>query len=158
MTLPGFSGPAGTRILGLGHYRPGNVVTNHDLIARGVDTDDEWIKTRVGIAERRWAEPDETVVDMAEQAASKALAASGVEASSVDLVIVATCTMPTPVPAAAPQPRQPAGHRRAGRVRHQLRLLRLRVRAQRRVRRGAHRPGRSTPSSSRPSGSPAGWT
>jgi len=43
----------GTRILGLGHYRPANVITNHDLIARGVDTDDEWIKNRVKIAERR---------------------------------------------------------------------------------------------------------
>lgn len=95
-------GAPATRILGLGHYRPANVVTNHDLIARGVDTDDEWIKTRVGIAERRWADPDETVVDMAEQAASKALAASGVSTEDVDLVLVATCTMPTPVPAAAP--------------------------------------------------------
>ena len=93
----------GTRILGLGHYRPNNVITNNDLIARGVDTDDEWIKSRVGIAERRWADPDETVVDMAEIAGSKALAASGVPLSEVDLVIVASCTMPTPVPAAAPQ-------------------------------------------------------
>ncbi|MGH8960425.1 MAG: beta-ketoacyl-ACP synthase III [Jatrophihabitantaceae bacterium] len=97
------SGPVGARILGLGHYRPANVVTNHDLIARGVDTDDEWIKTRVGIAERRWADEDETVVDMAEAAASKALAASGVPTGEVDLVLVATCTMPTPIPAAAPQ-------------------------------------------------------
>lgn len=97
------TGPAATRILGLGHYRPANVVTNHDLIARGVDTDDEWIKSRVGIAERRWADPDETVVDMGEQAASKALAASGVSTDEVDLVLVATCTMPTPVPAAAPE-------------------------------------------------------
>ena len=96
-------GPAGSRILGLGHYRPANVITNHDLIARGVDTDDEWIKTRVGIAERRWADPDETVVDLAEQAGSKALAASGVSTDDVDLVLVATCTMPSPVPAAAPQ-------------------------------------------------------
>jgi 3-oxoacyl-[acyl-carrier-protein] synthase-3 len=102
MTLSLNTGPAGTRILGLGHYRPANVITNHDLIARGVDTDDEWIKSRVGIAERRWADPDETVVDMAEQAGSKALAASGVSAADVDLVIVATCTMPTPVPGAAP--------------------------------------------------------
>jgi 3-oxoacyl-[acyl-carrier-protein] synthase-3 len=78
------------------------VVTNHDLIDRGVDTDDEWIKTRVGIAERRWADPDETVLDMGEQAASKALAAAGVSPDQVDLVLVATCTMPTPVPAAAP--------------------------------------------------------
>ncbi|HET6877459.1 MAG TPA: beta-ketoacyl-ACP synthase III [Jatrophihabitans sp.] len=100
LTVP--TGVPAVRILGLGHYRPGNVVTNHDLIARGVDTDDEWIKTRVGIAERRWADPDETVVDMAEQAASKALASSGVATADVDLVLVATCTMPTPVPAAAP--------------------------------------------------------
>ena len=96
------SGPQATRILGLGHYRPGNIVTNFDLIARGVDTDDEWIKSRVGIAERRWADPDETVVDLGEQAASKALANSGVSVDEVDLVVVATCTMPTPVPAAAP--------------------------------------------------------
>jgi 3-oxoacyl-[acyl-carrier-protein] synthase-3 len=97
------SGPPATRILGVGHYRPANVVTNLDLIARGVDTDDEWIKSRVGIAERRFADPDETVVDMAEAAASKALAASGVATGDVDLVLVATCTMVTSVPAAAPQ-------------------------------------------------------
>ena len=101
-SLAAAQGAAATRILGLGHYRPGNVITNHDLIARGVDTDDEWIKSRVGIAERRWADPDESVVDMAEQAASKALAASGVSTEDVDLVLVATCTMPTQIPAAAP--------------------------------------------------------
>jgi 3-oxoacyl-[acyl-carrier-protein] synthase III len=93
----------GTRILGVGHYQPSNVVTNADLIARGVDTDDEWIRSRVGIAERRYADPDETVVDMAENAASKALAAAGVATDDIDLVITATCTMPTTVPAAAPQ-------------------------------------------------------
>ncbi|HEU5265492.1 MAG TPA: beta-ketoacyl-ACP synthase III [Jatrophihabitans sp.] len=101
--LPTAVGSQGSRILGLGHYRPANVVTNHDLVARGVDTDDEWIKSRVGIAERRWADPSETVVDMAEQAASKAMAASGVSSEDIDLVLVATCTMPTSVPAAAPQ-------------------------------------------------------
>ncbi len=101
-TLARPNGVAGTRILGLGHYRPGNVVTNADLIARGVETDDEWIKSRVGIAERRWADANETVVDMAEAAGSKAIAASGISTSDVDLVLVATCTMPTPVPAAAP--------------------------------------------------------
>jgi 3-oxoacyl-[acyl-carrier-protein] synthase-3 len=99
------SAPAGapaSRLLGLGHYRPANVVTNFDLIARGVDTDDEWVKSRVGIAERRWADPDESVVDMAEQAGSKALAASGISSADVDLVLVATCTLDSPVPAAAP--------------------------------------------------------
>jgi 3-oxoacyl-[acyl-carrier-protein] synthase-3 len=93
----------GSRIIGLGHYRPANVVTNADLVARGLDTDDEWIRTRVGIAERRWADPDETVVDLAEAAASKAIAASGLDADRIDLVVVATCTMASPVPAAAPQ-------------------------------------------------------
>ena len=93
----------GSRILGLGHYQPSNVVTNDDLVARGVETNDAWIRSRVGVAERRFAEPDETVVDMAEAAASKALAAGGVATSEVDLMIVATCTMPSPVPSAAPQ-------------------------------------------------------
>ena len=100
--VPAFSS-RNTRILGLGHYQPSNVVTNADLIARGVDTDDEWIKSRVGIAERRYADPGETIIDMAENASSKALAAAGIDAADVDLVITATCTMPTPVPAAAPQ-------------------------------------------------------
>jgi len=103
MALRSSVAPGGARILGLGHYRPNNVVTNADLIARGVDTDDEWIRTRVGIEERRWADDDEGVVDMAEAAASKALANAGVSTSDVDLVIVATCTMPTSVPTAAPQ-------------------------------------------------------
>jgi 3-oxoacyl-[acyl-carrier-protein] synthase-3 len=103
LTLAPAARPAGTRILGLGHYKPANVITNADLIARGVDTSDEWIQSRVGIIERHYADPDETVVDMAEAAASKALAAGGVSASDIDLVIVATCTMPTPVPNASPQ-------------------------------------------------------
>jgi 3-oxoacyl-[acyl-carrier-protein] synthase III len=103
LTVAPVARPAGTRILGLGHYRPANVISNADLIARGVDTSDEWIQSRVGIAERHFADPDETIVDMAESAASKALAAGGVSASDIDLVIVATCTMPTPVPTASPQ-------------------------------------------------------
>jgi len=103
MPLATTHGPAAARIMGLGHYRPANVVTNLDLIALGVATDDEWIKSRVGIAERRWADPEESVVDMAEAASSKALAAAGVAASEVDLVLVATSTMVTQIPAAAPQ-------------------------------------------------------
>ena len=93
----------GTRILGVGHFRPANVVTNDDLVARGVDTNDEWIRSRVGIAERHFAAEGETVVDLAEAAGAMALKASGVSRDDIDLVLVATCTMPTPVPAAAPQ-------------------------------------------------------
>ncbi len=95
--------PAAARLLGLGHYRPANVVTNDDLVARGVDTNDEWVRSRVGIESRRFADADEGVVDMAEAAGAKALASSGLDADDVDLVITATCTMPTTVPTASPQ-------------------------------------------------------
>jgi 3-oxoacyl-[acyl-carrier-protein] synthase III len=92
----------GARILSLGDYQPANVVTNDDLATR-MDTNDEWIRSRVGIASRRVAGPDETVPDMAVVAGGKALAASGLTPADIDLVIVATCTMPTPIPTAAPQ-------------------------------------------------------
>jgi 3-oxoacyl-[acyl-carrier-protein] synthase-3 len=103
MSFPTPSGAPGARLLGFGHYRPERVVTNDDLVAMGVDTNDEWIRSRVGVAERRYAAPGETIVDMAEAASKKALANSGVAPADVDLVVVATCTMPTPVPSAAPQ-------------------------------------------------------
>jgi 3-oxoacyl-[acyl-carrier-protein] synthase-3 len=92
------SRPLGTRVVAFGHHQPDTVVTNLDLIARGVDTNDEWIKSRVGISERRFAGADESLLDMAESAASKAVAASGIPASDFDLVIVATCTSAQQVP------------------------------------------------------------
>ncbi|SBT49061.1 beta-ketoacyl-ACP synthase III [Micromonospora narathiwatensis] len=81
---------AGSRIVAMGHYQPSRVVTNDDL-AQLVDTNDEWIRDRVGIATRRIA-GDETVADMAAAAAGKALANSGLTAADIDLVVVATCT------------------------------------------------------------------
>ena len=87
----------GTKILGFGGYQPDKVVTNDDL-AKMVDTNDEWIRSRVGIQSRRVAGDDETVADMAEAAGAKALAASGLEPSEVDLVIVATCSPESPLP------------------------------------------------------------
>jgi len=91
---------AGSRIAGIGHYQPPTVVTNDDLVARGVNTNDEWIRTRVGISERRFA-TDETMLDMAVQAASKALAHSGVDTAEIDLVVLATCTNAFQVPGGA---------------------------------------------------------
>ena len=85
------------RILAFGGYQPDNVVTNDDL-AKVVDTDDAWIRSRVGIAERRFAAPDETVGDMAVAAGGKALAASGLAPADIDLVIVATCSAEAPIP------------------------------------------------------------
>ena len=88
------------RILAFGGYQPANVVTNDDL-ARVVDTSDEWIRSRVGIVSRRIAGPDETLTDLAAAAGGKALAASGLAAADIDLVIVATCTPEAPIPNAA---------------------------------------------------------
>jgi 3-oxoacyl-[acyl-carrier-protein] synthase-3 len=90
-------GARGARILAFGGYQPANVVTNDDLAAT-VDTTDEWIRSRVGIASRRIAGPDETVADMAVAAGGKALAASGLSAADIDLVIVATCTPEVMIP------------------------------------------------------------
>jgi len=87
----------GAKILAFGGYQPDRVVTNEDL-AKVVETSDEWIKARVGIESRRIAADDETVTDMAEAAGAKALAASGLAPSAIDLVIVATCSPLVPMP------------------------------------------------------------
>jgi 3-oxoacyl-[acyl-carrier-protein] synthase III len=87
----------GVRILAFGGYQPDKVVTNDD-IAKTVDTNDEWIRSRVGIESRRIAADDESVTDMAEAAGAKALAASGLAVDDIDLVIVATCTPEVQIP------------------------------------------------------------
>jgi 3-oxoacyl-[acyl-carrier-protein] synthase-3 len=81
----------GARITALGHYQPSTVLTNDDL-AKMVDTDDDWIRSRVGIRSRRIADPDETVDEMAAHAAGKALAAGARAADEIDMVVVATST------------------------------------------------------------------
>jgi len=93
---------SGARLLGLGSYRPARVVTNDELAQR-VDTNDAWIRSRTGIATRRIADAEETVVAMGAAAGEKALAAAGVGPADIDLVLVATCTNPSQIPGAAPQ-------------------------------------------------------
>ncbi|MEN3535867.1 beta-ketoacyl-ACP synthase III [Microbispora sp. ZYX-F-249] len=100
-------GAPAARVLAFGGYQPAQVVTNDDLAAR-IDTNDEWIQSRVGIKERRVAGPEESEIDLAVQAGGKALAASGLSSDDIDLVIVATCTIEAPIPNAA------------GRVAHRL--------------------------------------
>jgi 3-oxoacyl-[acyl-carrier-protein] synthase III len=87
----------GARVLAFGGYQPDKIVTNDDL-AKIVDTTDEWIRSRVGIESRRVAADGETVTDMAEAAGAKALAASGLSAGDIDLLIVATCTPEVMIP------------------------------------------------------------
>jgi len=87
-------------VLGTGHYLPTDVLTNKDL-EKIVDTNDEWIRTRTGIEERRIAGDDIDTSDMAFFAAQNALEEANVEAEDIDLILVATVTPDTPFPSVA---------------------------------------------------------
>ncbi|HXX85458.1 MAG TPA: beta-ketoacyl-ACP synthase III [Casimicrobiaceae bacterium] len=80
-----------SRIVGTGGYLPARVVTNAEL-ARRIDTSDEWVRARTGILERRIAADDEQTSDLALAASREALAAAGMAAADVDLIVVATTT------------------------------------------------------------------
>lgn len=80
-----------SRIVGTGRYLPARVVTNAELATR-VATTDEWIVNRSGIRQRHIAAEDETASDMALAASREALAAAGIAAADIDLIIVATTT------------------------------------------------------------------
>ncbi|MFS8100628.1 ketoacyl-ACP synthase III [Lentzea alba] len=92
---------SGSRVVALGHHQPQRVLTNADL-EKMVDTNDEWIRQRTGIATRRIAD-DESVADMAASAAAKALANSGLEPAEIGQVIVATCSAIDRCPSIAAQ-------------------------------------------------------
>jgi 3-oxoacyl-[acyl-carrier-protein] synthase-3 len=80
------------RLIGTGSCLPGSPVTNSDLAARGIDTNDEWIVTRTGIRSRYLAEPGSTSSELGLVAAQRALEMAGVAAADLDLIIVATST------------------------------------------------------------------
>jgi 3-oxoacyl-[acyl-carrier-protein] synthase-3 len=80
-----------SRIAGTGSYLPDKVLTNADL-EKMVDTTDQWIIERTGIRERHIAADGETTGAMAEQAARRAIAAAGIAAEDIDLIIVGTTT------------------------------------------------------------------
>ena len=78
------------RITGTGSALPGRIVTNKEL-EQMVETSDEWIRERTGIAERH-VSVGETVVTLASEAARKALEQAGKRAEEIDLILVATCS------------------------------------------------------------------
>ena len=80
-----------TKIAGIGHYVPENVVTNKDL-EKLMDTTDEWIVTRTGIHERRWVNEPTGSSDLALKASEKAIAMAGLVPKDIDLVIFGTLT------------------------------------------------------------------
>jgi len=89
------------RILGTGSDVPPKRLTNFDLEKMGLDTTDEWIRKRTGVVERRIADPDITAADLGCAASQTALAAAGLTAKDIDLIIMATITPDTCCPSAA---------------------------------------------------------
>jgi 3-oxoacyl-[acyl-carrier-protein] synthase-3 len=79
-----------SKVIGVGHFLPENVVTNDDL-AKSIDTSDEWITERTGIKERRWFNPDkDTVSNMATRAAQMAIEQAGIDVKEIDFIVFAT--------------------------------------------------------------------
>ena len=89
------------RITGTGSALPGRIVTNKEL-EQMVETSDEWIRERTGIAERH-VSVGETVVTLASEAARKALEQAGKRAEEIDLILVATCSPEQYLPCCACQ-------------------------------------------------------
>jgi 3-oxoacyl-[acyl-carrier-protein] synthase-3 len=80
-----------SRIVGTGSYLPPRVVTNAEFAAR-LDTSDEWIRERTGIAQRHIADESQSSSDLALEASRAALAAAGIRAEELDMIVVATST------------------------------------------------------------------
>ena len=92
----------GAALLGLGAHRPAHREDNTAVAGR-TDSSDAWIRARSGIVTRGVAGPDETTVSMAVSAGAKALAAAGMDPRDVGLVLLATCSMPGPLPGGSAQ-------------------------------------------------------
>ncbi len=80
------------RLTGTGSCLPGVPVTNDDLVARGIDTNDEWIVSRTGIRSRYLAPPGTMASELGLVAARRALEMAGIDGGELDLIIVATST------------------------------------------------------------------
>jgi 3-oxoacyl-[acyl-carrier-protein] synthase-3 len=108
----GVSNPRYAAIAGWGMAVPQQVVTNDDL-AKRIDTSDEWIRTRTGIAARHVVGPGEFTSTLATAAGRQAIARAGIAPEAVDMIIVATCTPDRPFPATACAVQANLGIRRA---------------------------------------------
>ncbi|BCN93054.1 3-oxoacyl-[acyl-carrier-protein] synthase 3 [Thiomicrorhabdus immobilis] len=89
-----------SRIIGTGGYLPEKILTNSDL-EKMVDTSDEWIRERTGIQQRHIAADGQTTCDLAEVASQRAIEMAGIDANSIDLIIVATTTPDKTFPSTA---------------------------------------------------------
>ena len=80
-----------SKIIGMGHSVPENIITNDDL-SKIMDTTDDWITSRTGIKERHIADPNENTSDLAFEASLEAIKSANIDASDIDLIILATTT------------------------------------------------------------------
>ena len=80
-----------SKIIGTGSYLPKKILTNKDLEA-SLDTTDDWITSRTGIKERHIADPNENTSDLAYEASLEAIKSANIDASDIDLIILATTT------------------------------------------------------------------
>jgi 3-oxoacyl-[acyl-carrier-protein] synthase III len=100
-----------SQVVGCGAYLPERVVTNDEL-ARRLDTSDEWIRQRTGIAERRIAADGELTSDLAVAAARRALERAGLSGNDLDLIVLATATPDHTFPATATKVQAQLGMKR----------------------------------------------
>ncbi|MCD6361475.1 MAG: 3-oxoacyl-ACP synthase, partial [Armatimonadetes bacterium] len=77
-------------IKGTGMYVPPKILTNDDLVAMGLDTSDEWIRTKTGMQQRHVVEGDVCTSDLAAEAGKAALEDAGVSPEEVDMIVLAT--------------------------------------------------------------------
>jgi 3-oxoacyl-[acyl-carrier-protein] synthase III len=105
--------PKGSKVSGIGVYRPKRIVSNDD-VAPLIDSSDQWIRERSGIIERRYAGADETVAAMAINACNEAIKDSGISPLDIDLVILATATNPAQLPNLAMEVASKIGATNAG--------------------------------------------
>lgn len=102
------------RIAGTGSFLPGDPVSNDDLVARGIETSDEWIVERTGIRARHLAAADTTSSDLAFEAGKRAIAAAGLQPDDIDLIVFATSTPDCIFPSAATLLQSKLGIRNGG--------------------------------------------
>jgi len=89
------------RIIGTGSYTPKQIISNLELEEAGIGTTAKWIEEKLGIQERRIADPNEATSDLCLKAADMALISAGIPATDLDLIIVATITPDRPAPSTA---------------------------------------------------------
>jgi len=100
-------------IAGTGYAVPRRAVTNDDLAANGLDTNDAWIRDRTGIGQRYVSDPDETLTVLSANASRMAMAEAGVSASEIDLIVLGTATPDHLLPATAVEVQAALGAGRA---------------------------------------------